>query len=66
MDQEPMSDAEYLAKEAGQCPYCRSFSLKAQDSEFEGLHAWQKVECEECGAMWDEGFVMTGWNPRVS
>lgn len=59
--QKPLThEQQYLAGGGNCCPACGSSELDAGTLQSDGLRAWRNVECEDCGASWDEHFKMTG------
>jgi len=51
----------YVAKEGLECPIChKAEGLRAGEGEPGGADIWQEVSCEQCGAVWDECYEVTG------
>lgn len=46
----------YIAGGAGFCPFCRTHSITAGRLDVSEAVAWQDVECDACGAMWQDIF----------
>jgi len=45
---------EYIAAGAGKCPFCLSDDIDGGHIEVDGEQTWQEVECQNCGAVWQD------------
>ena len=43
---------EYIAEGAGKCPFCLSDDIVGESVEVSVTEAWQEIECQNCGAVW--------------
>lgn len=59
------TQAEYVAEGGSYCPNCKSKNINTIDPTAvmrDGQHAWQQVECHDCGMQWQENFVLSGYS----
>jgi hypothetical protein len=57
----PMSQKEYLARDGGCCPFCKSVDIEGGSVEINAGVATQEVMCNECDAEWEDTYVLTGF-----
>lgn len=53
-------EQKYLASGGNCCPACGGSELDTGTLQSDGLQAWRTVECEGCGASWDDVYKLTG------
>jgi len=56
----PVSQEEYI-NSSSHCPFCGSTEINAGHMEVDGKDAWCKVECDNCGAQWQDNYKLTGY-----
>lgn len=60
----PMTQEEFLATGAANCPYCRSENIEAEMAPVAGDgEAWQEVYCCDCRKRWHEVYELKYWEP---
>jgi len=52
---------DYFASGANVCPHCSSHEITGGQFDADGLQAWRKVSCDDCGKTWTELFDMVGF-----
>ncbi len=52
--QMPAYKKKYLEKSGSLCPFCESSGLNSGPIQADGPVAWAAVECEDCGASWQD------------
>jgi len=57
-----LTSDEYVAKGGGCCPNCESGNIDGDSFEHGGSYVVQRVHCNECGALWDDVFVLDQYN----
>ena len=61
-----MTEAEYVDRGGNSCPACGSDKISTRGQvETDCALAWQKVECEGCGASWTDAYVLSGYSDLV-
>lgn len=60
-DGEPMSDAEYVERKGGICPFCRKDTIEGGPIEVDGDTCTQEVDCLSCGESWHDVYVLNGY-----
>lgn len=53
-------EANYLENDANSCPYCGSKNITGDAVDFDCLHAFRGVSCNDCEETWMEVFEMSG------
>lgn len=51
---------KYLEGGGNQCPVCLSGDIAAGEFNTDDSLVWRKVECEDCGAEWDDEYRLVG------
>lgn len=49
----------YIEGNGARCPYCKSMSITAGQSNIDGATLWIPVECERCGHDWCDIYILT-------
>ena len=57
--QMPAYKKKYLEKSGSLCPFCESSGLNSGPIQADGPVAWAEVECEDCGASWQDVWSLT-------
>jgi uncharacterized Zn finger protein len=58
-----LTEEEYVAKAGEMCPACGGDNVMAVGViEACGRIAWQPVECEDCGATWNDCWILTSYS----
>jgi len=58
---EPTRESTYLARRGKFCPYCESRNIDVTGmSDHDGDGATYEVECDECGALWNDVYTLSG------
>ena len=55
----PAYKRKYLEKSGGRCPFCESKNITSGRIEADGPVAWAEIECEGCGASWQDVWTLT-------
>lgn len=55
-----VTDKEHAERQGCSCPACGSENVSA--NEWDGEGACQEVECEDCGATWNDVYKMVGFD----
>ena len=55
----PAEKKKYLSKAGNYCPQCGSDQLDAGRMETDGFTSWRDVECEGCGAEFQDVYGLT-------
>ena len=50
---------EYI-KSPNHCPYCKSDDIEAEPLDGDGLCAFSKVKCNDCGESWNDQYKLVG------
>ena len=57
-----MTKEEYINNGGNNCPCCGSGNLGTEDNvQVDSGSAWQKVHCNDCGAIWNDIWSLTGY-----
>jgi len=56
--QMPAFKRKYLEKSGSLCPFCESSGLSSGPIQADGPVAWAEVECEDCGASWQDVWAL--------
>lgn len=57
-----LTEEEYVAKSGHACPACGGTDISSAGSVgTDSKIAWQPVECENCGATWNDCYTLTGY-----
>ncbi len=56
--QMPAYKKKYLEKSGGRCPFCASKNITSGRIEADGPVAWAEVECDDCGASWQDVWAL--------
>lgn len=51
---------KYLRTEGLLCPVCNSNDLETGSKNYDTRYHWQSIECQGCGATWDDVYTLTG------
>ena len=55
-----LTEEEYVAKSGNVCPACGGTDLSSTGPvETDTKIAWQPIECENCGATWNDCYTLT-------
>ena len=61
-----MTNAEYVALKAPQCPLCLSKKVEGDDEhEFSANEICVDMFCNDCDGRWTETYKLTGFAPRA-
>lgn len=59
----PQSVGEYIDNGGNCCPHCDSEDVDGrQPFESDIGVAWQKMQCNTCGAIWDDDYNLVGYH----
>ena len=60
----PLTEAEYAKKSGCVCPNCGSPDIQGDGTQVQTDTncAWQSMECTSCKAMWDDQYLLTGYD----
>lgn len=57
-----MTSEDYAKTGGAHCPACHSLETNSSgEHNSDGNHLTKGVECEECGAAWDDYYTLTGY-----
>ena len=57
----PLTSQQYAEGRGVRCPCCGSENVTGGRFECDAGSAWQPVDCEECGASWQDVYVLNGY-----
>ena len=58
-----LSEKEYLQELGQLCPMCKSEDIQATGViETDSDYGWQRVECSNCNAEWDDVYKLVGYS----
>lgn len=58
-----MTQKEYVSIGGSKCPHCSSSNILTDNGiQADAGHAWQDVSCDDCGATWQDIWLLTGYD----
>lgn len=55
----PEQKAKYIESGFNHCPLCKSDDIETDKAEFHGNSATQNVRCMDCGAEWEDTYILS-------
>jgi len=62
----PEQKKAYIEGKSCHCPFCKSEDIEGGHMEVDGTGAWQEVECNSCGATWQDVYKLVDVLPTVN
>ena len=62
----PAYKRKYIEKSRGVCPFCESSGPSSGPIQADGPVAWSEVECEGCGASWQDVWALVDVSEATS
>lgn len=61
-DKAPLTDAQYIKKGGGCCPFCRSTNIDGEGVDVGESSASQECTCHDCNASWYDLYNLDGYS----
>jgi hypothetical protein len=59
---DPMPNEEYVFLDGSKCPNCHSDHFNTFEFKSDGGDVWQKCDCMDCNATWQDNYKLTGYS----
>lgn len=57
-----LTSEKYVKCGGSCCPLCQSKDVTGGCFDADGNYVWCEVSCEDCGATWDDIYVLNGYD----
>jgi len=57
-----LTEQEYIQELGQVCPVCKASDIRTDgEANFDDDYAWQRVNCKDCNARWDDVYKLVGY-----